>query len=80
MYYPSWRFHRTEPARIIADPTEEEALGEGWRDRPFDADELETADDSDATTEPDASEALAPAPEPTPKKKRAPLVIQYGRK
>lgn len=32
--FPSWRFHRTEPARIVNDPIEEEALGDGWADTP----------------------------------------------
>ena len=29
--YPSWRHHRTEPARIIDSPDQEE---EGWEDSP----------------------------------------------
>lgn len=33
-FYPSWRYHRTEPARIVNDPAEEEALGAGWTDTP----------------------------------------------
>lgn len=32
--YPSWRYHRTETARIIKDPTEDEALGSDWSDTP----------------------------------------------
>lgn len=37
--FPSWRYHRTEPARIVNDPLELDALGEGWADTPaaFDA-------------------------------------------
>lgn len=32
--YPSWRYHRTEPARIVDTPEEDSELGEGWADTP----------------------------------------------
>lgn len=32
--FPSWRYHRTLDPRIVADPLEDEALGEGWADTP----------------------------------------------
>ena len=32
--YPTWRYHRTQPAVIVRSPLEEAALGEGWADRP----------------------------------------------
>jgi hypothetical protein len=32
--YPSWRYHATEPAVIVADPEADDALGEGWADTP----------------------------------------------
>jgi hypothetical protein len=33
-YYPSWRYHRTEPAVIVNSPEEDDALGSGWADTP----------------------------------------------
>ena len=33
--YPKWKYHRTEPAVIVADPEAEADLGEGWADRPI---------------------------------------------
>ncbi|MCX6550364.1 MAG: hypothetical protein NTY02_05035 [Acidobacteria bacterium] len=30
--YPSWRYHATEPARIVQTQAESEALGPGWSD------------------------------------------------
>ena len=32
--YPKWKYHRTKPAVIVADPEAEAELGEGWADRP----------------------------------------------
>lgn len=32
--FPTWMYHRTEPARIVQDPAEKEALGEDWADTP----------------------------------------------
>jgi hypothetical protein len=34
MTFPHWYFHLTEPARIVNDPTELEALGPGWVSHP----------------------------------------------
>ncbi len=32
--YPKWLYHRTEPARIVQDPAEHEALGPEWAESP----------------------------------------------
>jgi hypothetical protein len=32
--YPKWKYHRTLPARTVADQTAEAALGSGWVDHP----------------------------------------------
>lgn len=32
--FPSWRYHATEPARIVASPEESEALGSAWSNTP----------------------------------------------
>ena len=32
--YPKWKYHRTKPAVIVADPEAEADLGDGWADRP----------------------------------------------
>lgn len=32
--YPKWKYHRTEPARIVHDREEELALGDGWENTP----------------------------------------------
>ena len=32
--FPSWRYHRTEPARLVNDPAEDAELGDGWADTP----------------------------------------------
>jgi hypothetical protein len=32
--YPSWRFHRTLPPCIVADPDADDALGDEWADTP----------------------------------------------
>lgn len=39
--YPKWLYHRTEPAVIVNDPDEQSALGDGWGEAPFVADEPE---------------------------------------
>ena len=33
-FYPKWKYHPTKPGRIVENPREEAALGEGWGDRP----------------------------------------------
>lgn len=32
--FPKWKYHRTEAAKVVNDPAEEMALGEGWYDSP----------------------------------------------
>jgi hypothetical protein len=32
--FPSWRYHRELPARIVASAEEDAALGEEWADTP----------------------------------------------
>lgn len=34
LHFPSWRYHATKPAVIIANPEGEAALGPGWFDCP----------------------------------------------
>ena len=40
--FPSWRYHRTEPARIVHNADELAELGEGWADTPAAFDETDT--------------------------------------
>lgn len=37
MHFPTWRYHYTKPACIVADPEAEAALGPGWHDSPVTA-------------------------------------------
>ena len=32
--YPRWKYSPTQPPVIVADPTSEAALGDGWYDTP----------------------------------------------
>jgi hypothetical protein len=66
--FPSFRYHPTEPARIVADPSEVEALGEDWRDTPY---HLESPHVYAPGDEPEEDEAAGEdeAGEPTAKKK-----------
>lgn len=32
--FPKWKYHRSLEPRIVHDPEEESALGEGWADTP----------------------------------------------
>jgi hypothetical protein len=32
--FPKWMYHRTEPARIVDDPIEQDALGPDWAETP----------------------------------------------
>ena len=32
--YPRWKYHRTLPARIVADPSAEAELGPEWANHP----------------------------------------------
>lgn len=51
--YPRWRYHATEKPKLVNDPVEDEALGDGWADTPA---------AFEAKPEPE------PKPEPKPKK------------
>ena len=46
--WPSWRFHKTEGARIFESQEELDAAGDGWRDRPFRDDEDSEDDTQEA--------------------------------
>lgn len=35
--YPKWLYHAVEPPRIVNDPLEWEALGDGWAQSPDEA-------------------------------------------
>lgn len=34
LHFPSWRYHATLPARVVANPEDDAALGAGWFDSP----------------------------------------------
>lgn len=72
MHFPSWRYHRTEPACIVHDPIEDEALGEGWADTPaaFEGDEPAIDEDLDDEAN-DGDPAAAELTEDKKAKKRA---------
>jgi hypothetical protein len=61
-FYPAWRYHPTEPSRVVANAEEDADLGEGWFDHPLKASEarlqLDTA----------ASAGESPAPTDAPKR------------
>lgn len=62
--YPTWRYHRTKPAKIVHSPTEEDALGDGWSDSP-DPDakakrESRASGIADGTIEPEEAPAVKP--------------------
>lgn len=39
--YPKWKYHAKKGAVIIKNAAEEEALGKGWQDTPFDQEVVE---------------------------------------
>lgn len=41
--FPKWKYHATEPARIVNDQDEEDALGAGWHNTPVKGNEPEEA-------------------------------------
>lgn len=41
MYYPRWKYHRSEPAVIVETPEAEAKLGAEWSDTPAAFDEPE---------------------------------------
>jgi hypothetical protein len=36
-FYPAWRYHPTEPLRVVTSYEDDVALGEGWYDHPLKA-------------------------------------------
>lgn len=71
--YPSWRYHKTQKARIVEDPSDEATRcpeAEGWRDSQGKADAVGISPDplpapvrTDASTRPDlqVNAAVKPA-------------------
>lgn len=51
--YPSWRYHASEPPRIVNSEAEDNALGVEWADSPaaFDVSEADKADAADLPVE-----------------------------
>jgi hypothetical protein len=33
--YPKYLYHREQAAKVVADPEEHAALGEGWQEKPY---------------------------------------------
>ena len=76
MIFPTWRYHRTEPACIVNDAAELDALGPGWTDNPGNFEELDrqaTEQLANVTARLEAARiASEPKPEPDTKKPRRP--------
>jgi len=51
--FPTWRYHRTLPACIVATPEADEALGAEWADTPAAFDEPEPVEDDLEDDEPE---------------------------
>ena len=34
LYFPAWKYHATEPAVVVNNEAELDALGDGWADTP----------------------------------------------
>jgi len=58
--FPKWMYHRTEAARIVDDPVEQDALGSDWAESPAAFDVPVVVED--AGGEDDAPAADAPKP------------------
>ena len=58
--YPSWRYHRTEAAKIVHSEEEDQALGEGWADTPaaFEAAQADTGSSEPKITQEEAEALL----------------------
>jgi hypothetical protein len=64
-YYPSWRYHRTEAARIVQNAADDAALGDAWVCSPREF----AAQDA-------APVAAEPVPDEAPKKRGRPKKIR----
>lgn len=72
MSYPKWLYNATLPARIVNDPVEHEALGEGWEESPAAFDDEPPPNQTpieDLPVYPDPGPEIMPTPN-TPKRKR----------
>jgi len=54
LHYPSWRYHRTLPPKIVQTPDEDQALGAEWSDSPAFPEPEPVADAPDPAGEPEA--------------------------
>lgn len=60
--YPAWRYHPTEPSRVVTSAEDEAGLGEGWYDHPLKASEARLALDAAAAS--DEEPELGDEPKP----------------
>lgn len=64
-FYPAWRYHPTEPLRVVTSAEEDaELLGNGWYDHPLKASAARLALDEAAAAghEPEPDDAPQPQP------------------
>lgn len=66
--FPKWMYHRTEPAVIIDDPAEQEALGPDWAEHPAAFDVPVTVVDLDGLEAEEDAPAAPAADAPKPKR------------
>ena len=64
--FPKWKYHPTSPARMVHDPEQEAALGEGWADTPA---AFEPAAEAEATPEAAGSGAATETAKPRGQRK-----------
>lgn len=68
-FYPAWRYHPTEPLRVVTSAEEDvELLGRGWYDHPLKASAARLAVDEAAAA---AGHEPKPDNEPPPQPKRS---------
>lgn len=60
--FPSWRYHKSEPAVVVNSEEEEQALGKGWADSPAAFEEKKSA----KADTPVGATSDSPAPEAGP--------------
>jgi hypothetical protein len=70
--YPSWRYHRDLPARIVRDEAEDKALGPAWADSPAFPPEPEPAIAAPRALEPgdQVGDQVAPIAAAKPRKRK----------
>lgn len=56
-HYPSWRYHKSEPAKIIHSEAEHEALGDEWKQSPADHEMKEEVEQVEAPVVEEIQEA-----------------------